>query len=78
MLEKCLECSETSIEVSECSITDCPLYPIRLNRAKFYDKDDIQHFKRKCLDCCCGQIEEVKQCPAVGCPLNKYKEQYYK
>lgn len=25
--------------------------------------------KEKCLDCCCGQREEVKLCPAKECPL---------
>ena len=25
--------------------------------------------RRKCLDCCCGQIVEVKLCEAITCPL---------
>lgn len=29
--------------------------------------------KEKCLDCCCGQREEVKLCPAKGCPLWDYR-----
>lgn len=29
----------------------------------------IKAIKAKCLDCCCGQKEEVKLCPATTCPL---------
>ena len=29
--------------------------------------------KEKCLDCCCGQREEVKLCPAKTCPLWDYR-----
>jgi hypothetical protein len=29
----------------------------------------MQAIRRKCLDCCCGQIVEVKLCEAVACPL---------
>ena len=27
----------------------------------------------KCLDCCCGQSAEVRKCPAVECPLWRYR-----
>lgn len=29
----------------------------------------IKAIKAKCLDCCCGQREEVKMCPVEDCPL---------
>ena len=29
----------------------------------------IKAIKAKCLDCCCGQREEVKLCPVEDCPL---------
>ena len=29
----------------------------------------MQAIRAKCLDCCCGQVQEVKLCPATGCPL---------
>jgi hypothetical protein len=29
----------------------------------------MKAIRRKCLDCCCGQIVEVKLCEAVACPL---------
>ena len=33
----------------------------------------IKAIKAKCLDCCCGQREEVKLCPAVDCPLYPFR-----
>lgn len=27
----------------------------------------------KCLDCCCGQQAEVRKCPAVDCPLWRFR-----
>lgn len=27
----------------------------------------------KCLDCCCGQPSEVRKCPAVDCPLWRFR-----
>lgn len=27
----------------------------------------------KCLDCCAGQAAEVRKCPAVDCPLWRYR-----
>ena len=38
-------------------INDTPLRAIRL----------------KCLDCCCNQIVEVRECTAEGCPLWVYR-----
>lgn len=32
-----------------------------------------QAIRAKCLDCCCGQRNEVKQCPAKNCPLWPYR-----
>lgn len=29
--------------------------------------------KEKCLDCCCGQRNEVYKCPAEKCPLWRYR-----
>ena len=29
----------------------------------------IKAIRAKCLDCCCGQRDEVKLCPAKDCPL---------
>lgn len=27
----------------------------------------------KCLDCCCGNTAEVRKCPAINCPLWRYR-----
>lgn len=27
----------------------------------------------KCLDCCCYQAAEVRKCPAVDCPLWRFR-----
>ncbi len=33
----------------------------------------IKAIKAKCLDCCCGQREEVKLCPVKDCPLWQFR-----
>lgn len=33
----------------------------------------IKAIKAKCLDCCYGQREEVKLCPAKDCPLWQFR-----
>ena len=33
----------------------------------------IKAIKAKCLDCCCGQREEVKLCPVNTCPLWQFR-----
>lgn len=27
----------------------------------------------KCIDCCCGNMAEVRKCPATNCPLWRYR-----
>lgn len=34
-----------------------------------YKTSPLKAIKDKCLDCCCGQKNEVKLCPAKGCPI---------
>lgn len=33
----------------------------------------LKAIRLKCLDCCCGQIVEVKNCPCSDCPLYIYR-----
>lgn len=33
----------------------------------------MRAIKAKCLDCACGQREEVKLCPVKDCPLYPYR-----
>lgn len=27
----------------------------------------------KCIDCCCGNMAEVRRCPSENCPLWRYR-----
>jgi hypothetical protein len=33
----------------------------------------LRAMREKCLDCCCGQAFEVKECPCTGCSLWPYR-----
>ena len=33
----------------------------------------MKAIRAKCLDCCCGQMNEVRLCPCKGCPLWAYR-----
>lgn len=33
----------------------------------------MKAIRAKCLDCCCGQQAEVRECPAGDCPLHRYR-----
>ena len=33
----------------------------------------IKAIRAKCLDCCCGQVAEVRLCPCKSCPLYPYR-----
>lgn len=33
----------------------------------------IKAIRAKCLDCCCGQVSEVRLCEANDCPLWEYR-----
>ncbi|MBP3567962.1 MAG: hypothetical protein J6K04_02240 [Lachnospiraceae bacterium] len=33
----------------------------------------IKAIRKKCLDCCQGQIKEVRLCPVKQCPLYEYR-----
>ena len=34
----------------------------------------VKAIKAKCLDCCCGDRGEVKECPVKDCPLWQYRK----
>ena len=41
-----------------------------------YDKEPLSRtdaMRAKCLDCCCWQEKEVKECTIKGCPLHPYR-----
>ena len=33
----------------------------------------VKAIRAKCLDCCCGQMKEVRLCTAENCPLYPYR-----
>lgn len=33
----------------------------------------VKAIRQKCLDCCCGQIAEVRLCTCKTCPLYGYR-----
>jgi len=33
----------------------------------------IKAIRKKCLDCCCDQVKEVRLCTAINCPLYPYR-----
>lgn len=33
----------------------------------------IKAIRAKCIDCCCGQVSEVKLCPSIKCPLHPFR-----
>ena len=37
------------------------------------EKSPLKAIRAKCLDCCCGQASEVKNCPSKRFPLWEYR-----
>lgn len=33
----------------------------------------VKAIRAKCLDCCCGQVNEVKLCPFPDCSLHQFR-----
>lgn len=36
-------------------------------------KAPLKAIRAKCLDCCCGQANEVRLCPSTQCPLHAFR-----
>ena len=34
----------------------------------------LKAIRKKCLDCCQGQVKEVRLCPIEKCPLYEYRD----
>ena len=39
---------------------------------KYYDTP-IVAIRKKCKDCCCDQLKEIRECPIIKCPLYPYR-----
>ena len=33
----------------------------------------VKSIRAKCIDCCCGDLREVRECPIKNCPLWPYR-----
>ncbi len=33
----------------------------------------LKAIKAKCMDCCCDQIAEIRECPVTKCALHPYR-----
>ena len=38
-----------------------------------YKQSPIKAIREKCLDCCCGSMTEVKDCPCKRCPIYPFR-----
>ena len=81
---KCLDCvGGSSPEVKSCKMPGCTLHPYRFGRKPTASADEappqlwpltpLKAIRAKCLDCCCAQPEEVRLCPAEGCPVHPFR-----
>lgn len=34
----------------------------------------VKAIRKKCLECCCGQMKEVRLCTVKNCPLYGYRD----
>ena len=39
---------------------------------KLYDTP-IKAIRKKCMDCACGQVIEIRKCPVIECALYPYR-----
>ena len=68
--ERCLMCSAWNVvEVRNCELTDCALYPFRLGTGKQDPKARDRAIRNYCMWCCADQKLEVARCHLTDCPL---------
>jgi len=72
--ERCINCSGWSTpEVTNCTFTDCQLYPYRSGQGKQNAKARSIAIREYCLWCGADQPNEVRKCPAILCPLFAFR-----
>ena len=84
---RCIDCCgyEPS-KVTECPMTDCPLWEFRMGKDPYHTKvgerkqpqegqpcNRKRAIRAKCLDCCLDSDNEVRLCPADTCPLWEFR-----
>jgi hypothetical protein len=73
--ERCLNCAGWFYkEVTNCSFTDCSLYPFRSGLGKQNAKVRSKAINKYCLCCMNGQYGEVTRCPSIDCSLFPYRK----
>ncbi len=73
--ERCLNCSAWyPSEVTNCTFTDCPLYPFRTGVGRQNSKVRAKAIRKYCLWCCNGSLYEVRKCVSRDCPLFPFRK----
>ena len=36
-------------------------------------KTPLKAIRAKCIDCCCGQLHDIRECTLMKCPLHPYR-----
>ncbi len=73
--ERCLNCAGWfHKEVTNCTFTDCPLYPFRSGQGKQNAKARSKAIRNYCLWCMNSQLGEVSRCPSKDCSLFPYRK----
>lgn len=73
--ERCLNCSAWFYPgVTNCTFTDCALYPFRSGRGKQNAKARAKAIRKYCLCCMGGQAAEVTKCTSKDCSLFSYRQ----
>lgn len=72
---RCLNCSAWfTPDVTDCTMTDCHLYPYRLGTEKQNAKERIKAIQDYCSWCCAESPQEKMKCPSFDCPLWPYRK----
>lgn len=72
--EKCLDCSESPVDVRHCEFKNCELYQFRSGQGKQDAKVRSKMIKQFCLWCMNGQRSEVTKCPSKYCSLFPFRQ----
>ena len=72
--EKCLNCSTwVPSEISNCTFTDCALYPFCSGQGYQNAKAKAKAIKPFCLQCGGVNPGEISKCTCPDCPLSAYR-----
>lgn len=72
---RCIDCSGfAKMEVRNCAIFNCQLWPFRMATGKQNAKARDKAIRDYCLECMEGQSLEVRLCPSVECSLYPYRQ----